>query len=333
MSVKHELIMATLTKTLSSRMTNSHLRQFDARRDLSPVADLIELCFRDTLDPDGKRYLQRMRSIASQPRLLRWAASSAEWSNIPFFGYVWEQDGALVGNASLIPYKVQGKRSYLIANVAVHPEYRRQGIARQLTLQAVQHAHQRQASSVWLHVRQENEPAYNLYRELGFWERARRATWVCKDDPLVIPLSTDIKIVSARSRHWEGQRYGLIRNYPPELSWHMSFEVDLFNPGITGSIRRIIRQAYIQQWSALRGKEWLGSISWQFSPGYTNLLWLSAPPQADAQVTRDLLLYARQNTSSKRPLALDYPAGQFDAAIQSAGFRCHQTLIWMEMLL
>lgn len=327
------LIMATLTETLSTASGKSNLRQFDARHDLSAVADLIELCFRDTLDPDGRRYLQRMRSMASQPRLLRWAASSAEWSSIPFGGYVWEQDGLLVGNASLIPYKVQGKRSYLIANVAVHPDFRRRGIARQLTLEAVRYARQRQAPSVWLHVRQENEAAQQLYHELGFIERARRTTWVCKDEIAIPPILADVRIMYARSRHWEKQHYWLSQNYPPELSWHMSFEPEILNPGFFGSVRRIMKQVYIQQWSAIRGKEWLGTISWQFSAGYSNLLWLAAPSDMDEEVVRDLLLSVRQNTRSSRPLSLDYPAGQFVSALHMAGFNRQQTLIWMELLL
>lgn len=325
--------MATLTNSLGTTSSDPHLRQFDARHDLSSVADLIELCFRDTLDPDGRRYLQRMRSMASQPRLLRWAASSTEWSNIPFFGYVWEQDGLLVGNASLIPYRLQGKRFYLIANVAVHPHYRRQGIARQLTLQAVRYASQRQASSVWLHVRQENEAAFQLYHELGFRERARRTTWICKDDLLVSPMSAGVKISYARNRHWQEQQHWLLQSYPTELSWHMAFEPEILNPGFLGGVRRILKQAYIQQWSAVRGKEWLGTVSWQFSAGFSNLLWLAAPPHMDEEVVRDLLVYVRQNMTSKRPLALDYPAGQFTSAIQSAGFTTQQTLIWMELLL
>jgi len=32
-----------------------HLRRLDMRRDLEKVADLVELCFYDTLDPEGKQ--------------------------------------------------------------------------------------------------------------------------------------------------------------------------------------------------------------------------------------------------------------------------------------
>jgi GNAT superfamily N-acetyltransferase len=326
--------MATLSKLLTSANSLPHLRQFDARRDIGPVADLIELCFEGTLDRDGRRYLQRLRSLASQPSLLRWAASSADWNSIPFFGYVWEQDGLLVGNASLIPYKLQGKRLYLIANVAVHPDYRRQGIARQLTLQSIQNVKQRQAPAVWLHVREENEAAYQLYYELGFRERARRTTWVCSEAGFAAAsMPTDIQIIPARSHHWEMQRHWLLQSYPPEISWYMSFEPEGLNPGFMGGLRRLLGQTFIRQWSALRGKEWLGSIAWQFSAGFQNWLWLSASPQSDERVIRELLWHVRQNTASKRPLALDYPAGQFESAFQSAGFRCHQTLIWMERML
>jgi hypothetical protein len=44
-----------------------------------------------------------------------------------------------------------------------------------------------------------------------------------------------------------------------------------------------------------------------------------------------LLVYARQNAPTQRPLVLDYPAHRFDPAIQAAGFAAQQTLIWMEL--
>ena len=148
--------MATISETLTSTFIRPNLRQFDAQRDLGPVADLIELCFNDTLDPDGRSYLERMRSLAARPRVLLWVNSPADWNHTPFFGYVWQEDNRIVGNVSLISYPLMGKRLYLIANVAVHPDFRRHGIARQLTLQAIAYARQRQAPAVWLHVREDN---------------------------------------------------------------------------------------------------------------------------------------------------------------------------------
>ena len=83
-------------------MSDIYLRPFDVQRDLGPVADLVETCFAETLDPDGKRYIERMRSAAKNKSFLHWAALNFEIPNMPFSGYVWEQDGRMIGNASNI---------------------------------------------------------------------------------------------------------------------------------------------------------------------------------------------------------------------------------------
>ena len=83
----------TVADSTVSNLQSRSIRLFDARRDLGSVADLIEICFADTLDPDGSRYIQRMRSAANDPNLLRWAAISAEWGNRTMGGYVWEENG------------------------------------------------------------------------------------------------------------------------------------------------------------------------------------------------------------------------------------------------
>ena len=88
--------MATISDSLGPTYLQPHLRQFDAQRDLGPVADLIELCFAETLDPDGRRYLERMRSLAAHPRPLLWVNSAAEWNSTPLFGYVWQEDNRVV---------------------------------------------------------------------------------------------------------------------------------------------------------------------------------------------------------------------------------------------
>ena len=324
--------MTTLTKTFTpASPAPSQLRPFDVRHDLEPIADLVELCFADTLDGDGRSYLAHMRSSAKQGSFLNWAAAAADWANVPFAGYVWQEGDRLVGNISLIPYYVKGRRFFLIANVAVHPDYRRRGIARSLTEKAVEFARQKNTPSVWLHVREENQAAVTLYQSMGFFERARRTTWYSNLEYSTGKPLPGIKIVTPRPGHWQAQRTWLLQNYPPQLSWHMPFNLRTLQPGWFGEFFRFLYNAYIQQWGVLRGAQLVASASWQATYAHANVLWLAAPADADQEVIRLLLLHACRHAPSQRPLMLDFPAGTLSQAIQQAGFQPHQTLIWMEM--
>ena len=322
--------MSAISKVLTTS-AESHMRFFDSRRDLEAVADLIELCFDETLDPDGRNYLGRMRSAAKNDSWWVWT-SSAEWSIPAMTGYIWQEDGRIVGNVSLVPYFVRGQRFYLIANVAVHPDYRRRGIARAMTEQAVRFARQRQSPSVWLHVRQENLAAVRLYEMLGFVERARRTTWFSTPDFKAGEEPRGARFTAPSGWHWRQQRAWLVHNYPPELSWHMPLKLNTLNPGLVGDFYRFLYNATIYQWALVRGERLLGSIAWQPTPGHANALWLALPPGSDERVAYALLAHARQHAPSQRTLMLDYPAQQYQRAIQAAGFYAHQTLVWMELV-
>lgn len=324
--------MATVTKVLPTKPAESSLRPFDPRRDLEPVADLVELCFADTLDPDGREYLGRMRAAANNPSYLSWAAT-AEWSNPAMSGYIWQRDGRIVGNVSLIPYFVHGQRFFLIANVAVHPDYRRQGIARLLTEQAIAHARQRSAPATWLHVREDNQAAVELYLSLGFVERARRTTWFSAAEFSQPELPPGLRFTSPPGSAWEEQRSWLAQEYPAELSWHMPFRMNLLRPGLVGEFIRFLYNATIYQWALVSPNRLLGTVAWQTTAGYANALWLAVPPFSDEHLIHALLVHARQHIPSARPLMLDYPARKYADGIQRAGFTAHQTLIWMELKL
>ena len=326
--------MATITntKSLPSTPAESSLRPFDPRRDLEPVADLVELCFADTLDPDGREYIGRMRAAANHPTILSWA-STAEWSNPAMNGFIWQKDGRVVGNVSLIPYFIRSQRYFLIANVAVHPDYRRQGIARRLTEQAIAHARQRSAPAVWLHVREENQAAVDLYLSLGFVERARRTSWFSVPEFSQPALPPGLRFTEPRRSAWEEQRSWLAQDYPDELSWHMPFRMNLLRPGFVGDFYRFLYNATIQQWALVSPSRMLGTVSWQTTAGYANLLWLAAPPYSDEHLVHALLVHARQHIPSARPMMLDYPARQYAESIHKAGFNAHQTLMWMELKL
>jgi predicted GNAT family acetyltransferase len=252
-------------------------------------------------------------------------------ANFSMSGYVWEEDGRIVGNLSLIPYLIRTRRYFLIANVVVHPDYRRHGIGRALTARGIDHARNAASPAAWLHVRAENNGAIALYESLGFIERARRTTWRGLGEAPPAALAEGLKILPRQNQHWAVQRSWLQVNYPHELAWNLPLNLNYLRPGPLGSLTRFFNDVYITQWAVQREKQLAGAISWQSRQGQPNILWLAAPRQADEGAIQALLQHARRNIPTHLPLALDYPAGQSDTAIQSAGFRNHQTLNWMEI--
>jgi GNAT superfamily N-acetyltransferase len=286
-----------------------------------------------------------MRAAAANPAYMRWATAMTERVSLPLSGYVWEENGRLVGNLTLIPFLSRRQRCYLIANVAVHPEYRRRGIAREMTVAAIQYARQRSAPSVWLHLREENEAAIQLYENLGFQERACRTTWYTPppaanhldqkifhaqpEAELLRRETASLRLISRRSRHWAQQRQWLGRLYPPELTWHLAIRAGMLRPGLSGVIQRFFSNQWVQQWSAVQGDELLGVLTWQSTHSYADALLLATAPEYERDAAFVLLANARKRLPSRRALALDYPAHQAEEAIRAAGFHIHQTLIWM----
>lgn len=61
-----------------------------------------------------------------------------------------------------------------IMNLAVHPGYRRQGIATALLQEGLRHARARGAAVAWLEVRPSNVAALALYASFGFQQVGRR---------------------------------------------------------------------------------------------------------------------------------------------------------------
>lgn len=307
-----------------------HLRRFDLRRDLGPVADLIELCFSDTLDEDGRRYIRHMRATARRSTFLSWAAMAQQSLSADYSGYVWEDDGRVVGNLSHFAMPARGKRIYLIANVAVHPDYRQRGIARALTEAALTYSREKKVDATWLHVREENAPAHHLYQSLGFVERTRRTTWITQNVP-DIASSLVGPVVGPRQReHWPEQAHWFEQMHPPALDWYLPFRRNTLRPGLTGLFNRFLEDARLKQWSATWQGQLLGVLVWQRTSGSTDRLWLGTPPEFEETAIPALLSYARWEFPARRRLSLEYPAGRGTEALKTFGFTPEQTLIWME---
>jgi ribosomal protein S18 acetylase RimI-like enzyme len=311
-----------------------HLRALDIRRDMLPVADLIEICFSSTLDEDGREYLRHIRRAATDPGLVRWLPGRGERVSAPLFGYVWEQDRRVVGNLSLIPIYKGGRWLYMIANVAVHPDYRRRGIARELTLQAIEHTHAHGVPSAWLQVRDDNLAAYHLYSELGFVERSRRSTWLSRGVPLTAP-STDLEVSPRRKEDWPLQSAWLAETYPLEATWNMSFNVNQFHPGWWNNLWQWMNGDTQLHWAARAGDpgapQTYGFATWEPIRGYADALWIASGHIGEDEALRALLPHALQAVQYRqRPISINYPYGHGGQAFAASGFSLVNTLVWME---
>jgi ribosomal protein S18 acetylase RimI-like enzyme len=311
----------------------SHIRKVNVRHDLLAVAELIEICFAATLDEDGRDYLRQLRWTARDVTYLSWLQGAAERITSPLYGFVWEEDGRIVGNLSLIPLYRRGKVIYMIANVAVHPDFRRQGIGRELTQAALDYLRQRGVDTAWLQVRDDNPVAYHLYRSLGFVERARRTTWLGYPGlALARPLPEGLAVHRRRPLDWDLQAAWLRRSYPPEVAWNLPLSYTRLSPRPWQQLLRFLRGESQEHWVARQGEQPVGFLSWEPTRSSADALWLAAPPEHEDRAILALLPHAREALYRRgRAVSLNYPAGRGGEAFLRAGFSHHQTLVWMSV--
>ncbi|MGM9588746.1 MAG: ribosomal protein S18-alanine N-acetyltransferase [Faecousia sp.] len=78
-------------------------------------------------------------------------------------------------------------------NVAVHPDFRRRGVAEALVNALVDHLKARESTCLTLEVRSSNAPAISLYEKLGFSEIGRRKNYYRnpREDALILRKEWD----------------------------------------------------------------------------------------------------------------------------------------------
>lgn len=127
------------------------------------IAELEKLCFQDPWSE---------KSIASElgNKLSLWLVAMDGQKVV---GYVGSQ--TVLGETDMM-------------NIAVDPNYRRQGIANQLILTLIQQLSVRDSHSLMLEVRVSNEPAISVYRNLAFAEVGIRKNYYRnpKEDALIL---------------------------------------------------------------------------------------------------------------------------------------------------
>lgn len=154
-----------------SKQSFRGIRPFNPAHDLTGIARLLEEAFR----PDHNFPFANMPFLR-EAGIVLWTLNYAPGFPEPTEGFVWIEDGKIVGNIT-ITVNQASPDCYYVSNVAVKTEYRRQGIARALVQAAIDYARQHQAKRIVLNVRPDNPGAVKLYTDLGFQTIETNGEW------------------------------------------------------------------------------------------------------------------------------------------------------------
>ncbi|HLO18164.1 MAG TPA: GNAT family N-acetyltransferase [Anaerolineales bacterium] len=130
-------------------------------------------------------------------------------------GFIEEEDHKPVG---LINYMRQRNApEWYIANVTVLPAYRRRGIARRLVEATLEELRQRKAEVAFLDVVVGNDPAFNLYKEMGFDPFTKSSEYYFQKDIMItpMPLPEGYRLKSLSRFDWQ-TRFDFARRITPE---------------------------------------------------------------------------------------------------------------------
>ncbi|MEZ4672474.1 MAG: GNAT family N-acetyltransferase [Anaerolineae bacterium] len=184
-------------------------RPVNLRTDLASLADLIEIAFASSMDSGGRAAVREMRTVSSMPGIGLLGNMSGFMQGLGL-GYVWVADGKLVGNVSVYPsnnFGMDGK-TWVIVNVATHPDYQRRGIAQQLMTLTMEMIAQRGAGTALLQVDSDNPVARRLYTRLGFVEERSWSTWRrtgAYSLPAPIDRQPRVHITHRRANEWRAE--------------------------------------------------------------------------------------------------------------------------------
>jgi ribosomal protein S18 acetylase RimI-like enzyme len=191
------------------------LRPINSMRDLVGITTLIERAFADDMDASGRAHMREMRWMGTLFGWMDWLASPGQ-GLMP--GYVWLEDGQIVGNVTVRKLSMFGL-GWMIGNVAVAPEWRGRGIARQMMDAAIELVRHNRGEWIALQVRTDNDSARKLYQTLGFVDTGEMVYLECRnpgDYRTTKPAPiTNGQLRPARSSDME-QLYTLAQSFVPD---------------------------------------------------------------------------------------------------------------------
>jgi ribosomal protein S18 acetylase RimI-like enzyme len=235
---------------VEQRIDDSKIKPLELRRDIDGIGDLIQVSFDDDLTRSGQNLHEEIRSTKRVIPLVIALGWVSDYFRHIIEGFVWEDRGRIVG--SVLMQRGNDKTRWHISTIATHPDYRRQGIARQLTMRAMEHAREHGAEVCVLDVRSDNAPAYELYRSLGFVHFDSSIALKLEELPSVQVQRTDDYVLRPIGYGDWQVRYDLaVRDTPPEV--HAFLPVSAAHHRVTTGQQLIVP---VLQWLQRRDVHW-----------------------------------------------------------------------------
>jgi len=306
-------------------MINKSIRPLNLSTDLKEIANLLFVCFSDSMDEDGKRYIEYLRRFSQSLLFTKMAERNPEKYSLPGEGFVYEDKGKLVGNITLSPMKCQDEMIYLISNVAVLPEYRGKGIAKTLTRTALQYIESKGVKQVWLQVKQENQTAIDLYTQFQFQSFMTRTTWIRKNTDL-LHQPQKIFLRKRKKDEWEIQQKLLERIYPAELTTAYGFEIASIQPRLRNVINDVLRSRITTHWVCEIDQQ-IGFVSYDLFPeqSYVNL-WVAVSETMEEQFLEVLIPTVHYRIGKE--VRVNYPENECSTCFREIGMQELNTLLW-----
>ena len=305
------------------------LRRFEPTRDADAVIKLVGEAFNLKNDPEGQAMLREMRSEGSRLRTnptLHLVAGGNE-------GFVWEVDGRIVGNISLLPFQSGFKSIILIANVAVDEAYQGRGIGTELTRHALRIARQRPFSEIWLQVRSDNRRAIHIYQTLGFryffsltqWRKAARGYHMA-----IGTRNYEGMLFRRRLTDWTTHETWLARAYPKQTRWYANFDFNLLKPLSWVNPLNWVDLMSTSTHCLRSNNQLLAAITHQQTSRRGDRVWLAvdSPKTKDKRIATLFGAFFESYWDGTE-LSLEYPLGWGAETIAQAGFVAKRDLDWM----
>ena len=232
---------------------NNGLRPISLRTDLTPLIDLLEIVFYDSMDTSDRAIIQEMRYFSKIGGAFSAFGRLNELLIGVRQGFVWIEDGKLVGNVSIVPagWPHDLGSAWQIVNVGVHPDYQRRGIAYQLMKASMDLIQQHGGKHAILQVAYENTPAIRLYERLGFHKERAFTNWE-RNSIASAPLPhtyTNFQVMKSQRRDWH-QEYILAQaarpNHRGGIGWLQPVHKGAFHQSIWQQITHLFSLNSIQ---------------------------------------------------------------------------------------